>query len=180
VELRRRILLFLVLTLCVSVPAASGEEAAEVVEARFFDPYRLFQLTIPSGWIFQAGESGADLLVFYGPEHEQLLYIEYFPEIAFSDPMVFADKVTGHYGAEYGLKGFQLLTGPFPAELDGITAAQVEYSYLGRKERTEYRIFVIVDQMGLTITFSDARPHYAYSKRQFDAILASFGWEVGK
>lgn len=52
-ELRRRILLFLVLTLCVSVPAASGEEAAEVVEARFFDPYRLFQLTIPPDGFFR-------------------------------------------------------------------------------------------------------------------------------
>ncbi|HKM17435.1 MAG: hypothetical protein GX228_01220 [Firmicutes bacterium] len=147
-------------------------------DVRFCDPHHLFHVVIPSGWIFQAGESSSHLLVFYGPEHDQLIYIEYFPEIAFSDPMDFAANVLEHYSADYGLPKFELVRELEPIDLGGVKAALAEYDYLGRIERTECRVFVIIDQIGLTITLSEAKPHYAVSKAQFDLILADWGWEV--
>jgi len=182
VDLRRGLLLFAVL--CILTTAVKAESPADtaggVADVEYSDLYGLFQLMIPSGWIYQAGESSACLLVFYGPEHEQLLYIEYFPELTFTDPMEFAASVLNHYGAAYGLNGFELISGPTLIDLAGLKAAQVEYNYVGKKEWTECRIFAIIDQMGLTITFSEASEYYSDSKAQFDSILASLSWEVSK
>jgi len=176
VDLRRAVIFGAVVLLMLT----TGVTAESQADMKFSDPYQLFHFMIPSGWIFQAGESSRQLLVFYGPEHDQLIYIEYFPEISFSDPMDFAAQVLGHYSADYGLTSFELVNAPRLIDLAGVKAALVEYDYLGRKERTECRIFTIVNQIGLTITFSESKTHYAYSKDLFDSILASLTWEVSQ
>ncbi|HHT36981.1 MAG: hypothetical protein ACE3NC_07410 [Candidatus Wallacebacter cryptica] len=153
----------------------SGAVKADV---NFIDPHGSFMFTIPNGWIFQAGESSERLLVFYGPEDDQLLYIEYFADLSLDDPWEFGRRVLKHFSAEYGLRDFELIADPELWNLNGIEAAVIEYKYRGSKTRREQRFFVVIEQVGLNISFSDAEASFDHSREEFDLILNSWRWEV--
>lgn len=144
--------------------------------ADYFDPYHLFKFRVPFGWIFQVSESEADLLVFYGPSQDQLLYIEYFKEITDQSSLEFAARVIEHYGSVYGLIDFEIIRELDLKEIDGISVADVVYSYTGTKKRTERRIFAILQNYGLTITFGDAKDHYHEGEVQLNLILDNWTW----
>lgn len=163
--------------ICIVLFITAAEAKADV---NFTDPHRIFRFTVPAGWIYQAGESNDRLLVFYGPDTEQLLYIEYFTDLDVEDSYQFCNRVLRHFSADYGLPDFELLEEPVVWNFAGIEAAAVEYSFVGSKERIERRIFVAKGSAGLTITFSDGRPYFAESLDHFDFILNSWSWEVSQ
>lgn len=144
--------------------------------ANYFDPYHLFEFRVPVGWIFQVSESEADLLVFYGPSQDELLYIEYFKEISDQSSLEFAERVIEHYDSVYGLVDFEIVQELELKEIDGISVADVVYSYSGTKNRTEHRIFAVLHDYGLTITFSDTHDHYHEGEVQFELILDNWTW----
>lgn len=144
--------------------------------ADYVDQHGLFVITIPPGWIYQAQESDSRLLVFYGPQQDQLLYIEYFFGIEHDSALEFAHTVLKHFDAEYGLPDFTVLSELESRDLTGIPAEEIVYSYSGRKKRMEHRLFVINRQWGLTITYSDSFEAYDTNRDQFNYVLDRWSW----
>lgn len=146
--------------------------------AGFSDPQGVFHFELLDGWIYQVAASEPNLLVFYGPGDDQILYIEYFPCINIQNPIQFAAVALQHYSADYGLPEFKISSVLHTRILAGREVGEVEYSYRGKKERIERRIFAVVGSMGLTITFSDVPASYHEMIDQFERMLDSWLWEV--
>lgn len=147
--------------------------------SEFTDPHEKFSLLIPDGWIYHAFESTNNLLVFYGPSDEQVLYIERFPDAANHNPESFALRVIELYSKPYGLKDFALITEPQIQEVDQQELVGIVYSYTGTKPRIEHRLFAVTQNTGLTITYSDSAVDYHNNAPEFESLLQGWIWLEG-
>ncbi len=136
----------------------------------------LFKIKIPSGWIYQVTESDENILVFYGPKSEQLLYIEYFGKIKDETSLDFGKRVIKHYNADYGLVNFEMLRELELVDLSGKMVASVVYSYKGHAKLVEYRYFVVFRGQGLTITYSDLATNYPQNTDGLNFVLENWSW----
>ncbi len=147
-------------------------------DVEFYSNSGLFSFAIPPRWIYQINESNDQLLVFHGSRPKQLFYIELLGEVRDCDSYDFGKRVLEHYSADYGLRNFQIESGLSHLDLADVASTVVEYSFTGSEHRIERRIFVVVDGMGITITYSDAKTEFLNNASQFEAIIASWKWEV--
>ena len=67
----------------------------------------------------------------------------------------FGRRVLKHFSAEYGLRDFELIADPELWNLNGIEAAVIEYKYRAARPAAN-SVFVVIEQVGLNISFSDA------------------------
>lgn len=144
------------------------------------EAWDLFSIKAPPGWVYQLQESKDNILVFYGPGEDGLLYIEYLGAVADCSAMNFAKRVIKNYESEHGLNDFVLVEALREYLLDGISVIEAVYDYQGRILRRERRLFVIIAGQGISITYSNAPKQYGDYQEDFQCLLANWRWLVGE
>ncbi|HHT90477.1 MAG: hypothetical protein QM451_05860 [Bacillota bacterium] len=127
----------------------------------FTDPTALYSTTIFDQWVFQAHQSTANLIVFYGEGDSDLLYFERLGAV--SDPSLqeWAERSLVLYAGPGGLQQFQLQRSLQETDVDGQAGLSVVYSYENERGHAlwEHRVFLVLpDRQGFSITLSSDGP----------------------
>lgn len=145
----------------------------------FTEPGGYYQTVIPEQWVYQTHQSDNHLVVFYGPDESNLLYIERLQHILDDNARSFAERTLNLYEAPGGLRGFQLEEPVTELMIDGVAAASSVYSYLldSKARQWEYRIFIVLeDEQGIVITISDSEDSFEDSCAVFQTVISNWRW----
>lgn len=146
----------------------------------FWDPLGYYELFVTPYWVFQVGESSNQLVVFYGQGTDDLLYIERVGRVQDESVRAFAERSLTHYKSPHGPQNFEVTNPLHARNVGGTEAVYVEYRYetTNRQYRQETRVFVILDELGFTITYSDSSANHDVGVRRFWDILDGWRWLI--
>ena len=123
----------------------------------FTDPTEFYSTLIQNQWVYQAQQSTAQLIVFYGEDDLDLLYFERLGIVPDASAQELAERSLQLYESPGGLTEYKLERSPREIDVAGQNGALCVYTYKNSHGNTlwEFRIFFVLPQQeGFSIALS--------------------------